>query len=294
MDSALRQFIERASQFINRASGLLPDRPQVNWKRHRAAVWNESGWTGGLEPVTVLDPIRYDQLLGIDEQKRALASNTQQFCKGYPANNALLWGARGTGKSSLIHALLNEMHDDGLRVVEVEKQGLEHLPHIASLLAKSPYRFLVVCDDLSFEADDASYRHLKSALEGSVFATTSNVLIYATSNRRHLVPEFARENQDAHAVQGEIHHAESVEERISLSDRFGLWLAFHPFNQELYLETAAHWLREIAAEYGRSMEFDEELRREALQYALLRGTRNGRTANHFARRVVGREMLQCP
>ena len=186
------------------------------------------------------------------------------------------------------------MHNDGLRIVEVEKQGLAHLPHIATLLTKSPYRFLVVCDDLSFEAEDSSYNHLKSALEGSVFATTSNVLIYATSNRRHLVPEPASENQDAQVVHGEIHHSESVEERISLTDRFGLWLSFHAFDQELYLETAAYWLREICLEHGRDLEFDEQLHREALQYALLRGTRNGRTANQFARSVVGREMLQHP
>ena len=276
-----------------RLLAILPGRETVDWCRHRAARWQVVGSFGGdFAPFDHLDAIELDDLLGIDEQKRRLLANTQQFVRGYPANNALLWGARGTGKSSLIHALLNRCAADGLRLVEVDKQALCDIASIAARLADLPYRFLLVCDDLSFEADDASYKALKSALEGSVFAQSANVLIYATSNRRHLLPEFMADNAAASHVGGELHESEAVEEKISLSDRFGLWLSFYPFRQDDYLLVAEHWLRRLAANSRATMVWDEEARQAALRWALARGVRSGRTAFHFAKDRVGAALLE--
>ncbi len=172
--------------------------------------------------------------------------NTQQFLAGLPANNALLWGARGTGKSSLIHALLNAFAGQGLRLVELHKEDLSDLGRIVAVLAEQPYRFIVFCDDLSFDADDVSYKSLKSALEGSIFTTTENVLIYATSNRRHLVPERMSDNLQTRVEDAELHESEAVEEKISLSDRFGLWLSFYPFRQDAYLQVVALWVSRLS------------------------------------------------
>ncbi len=204
----------------------------------------------------------------------------------------LLWGARGTGKSSLIHALLNEFAASGLRLVEVNKAELEHLAVIVTELSALPHQFIVFCDDLSFEIEDASYKQLKSALEGSVFKTARNVLIYATSNRRHLVPEYMSDNNQARMIEGELHEAEVVEEKISLSDRFGLWLSFYPFKQDAYLLVVRHWVAKLAAEHSVELDLDDaELRAEALRWALARGVRNGRTAQYFARDWVGRASI---
>ncbi|MCW8948032.1 MAG: ATP-binding protein, partial [Sedimenticola sp.] len=203
---------------------------------------------------------------------------------GRSANNTLLWGSRGTGKSSLIKALLNEYADQGLRLIEVEKQDLIDLPSIVELIQDRPEKFILYCDDLSFEADDASYKSLKAILDGSISAPPENVLIYATSNRRHLLPEFKQENQDVHIVEGEIHQNESVEEKISLSERFGLWLSFYPFSQDQYLEIVDHWLTQLGAETTA----DETTRLNALRFALKRGSRSGRVALQFARDWAGR------
>lgn len=275
-----------------RLLALLPGREAVDWNRHRAARWRVVGTFGGnLVPFDQLDPIELDDLLGIDDQKQRLLANTRQFVQGYPANNTLLWGARGTGKSSLIHALLNRYADQRLRLVEVDKQALCDVATIALQLAELPYRFLIVCDDLSFEADDASYKALKSALEGSVFAQSANVLIYATSNRRHLLPETMSDNLAARHVAGELHESEAVEEKISLSDRFGLWLSFHPFRQDDYLLVVEHWLQRLAEAHGTAIAWSGEVRQEALRWALARGVRSGRTAFHFAKHRVGEALL---
>lgn len=228
-------------------------------------------------------------LLGIELQKETLDRNTRQFLRGVPANNALLWGARGTGKSSLIKALLTEYAPEGLRVVEVNRQHLVELPEIQELLHERPEKFILYCDDLAFEADDAGYKALKAILEGSLSAMPENLLIYATSNRRHLLPEYNEDNQQARWIEGELHMSEAVEEKISLSERFGIWLSFRAFNQEEYLAIVRHWLEKLGV-----VDDWETARREALAYALLRGSRSGRVAWQFARDWAGRhEMGEC-
>ncbi len=228
----------------------------------------------------------------IDRQKQRIEANTAQFVKGFPANNVLLWGARGTGKSSLIHGLLNRYESHGLRLIEMDKRSLGSLPRIVALVRDAPYRFILVCDDLSFAADDASYKELKSVLEGSVFRSSDNVLIYATSNRRHLIPEHMADNLAASHQGGELHESEAVEEKVSLSDRFGLWLSFQPFKQDAYLDVVEHWLKRIGARYGVAATLTDSARREALQWALARAARNGRSAQYFARDWVGRLLIE--
>ena len=221
----------------------------------------------------------------MERQKADITRNTRQFVEGRSANNVLLWGSRGTGKSSLIKAVLNDFSDQGLRLIEVQKQDLIELPDIVDQLYGRPERFILFSDDLSFEGDDASYKSLKAALDGSISAPPENVLIYATSNRRHLLPEFKEENLDARVVEGEIHHGEGVEEKISLSERFGMWLSFYPFNQDQYLEIVDHWLMRLKSETTA----DEEIRAEALRWALKRGSRSGRVAWQFAQDWAGRD-----
>ena len=283
-------------QLAQRLLTLLPLAPTVDWTNTLAARWHTDRFSEGFASLGQLDDIGLDDLLNIDAQKQAIQRNTEQFVHGFPANNVLLWGARGTGKSSLIHALLNAYAGSNLRLVEVNKTQLADLAAIARLLADSPYRFVLFCDDLSFEADDAAYKELKSALEGSVFKASSNVLIYATSNRRHLLPEYQSDNQATSIIDGELHESDAVEEKISLSDRFGLWLSFYPFKQADYLLVVEHWLTKLAREYdllgrGKPLPMDDELRKEALRWALARGVRSGRTAQHFARQWVGERLL---
>lgn len=273
----------------------LPGVDAVDWSATRAAIWRPGPLGGGFRSSGQLGDIRLTDLLGIDRQKNALAGNTRQFVQGLPANNALLWGARGTGKSSLIHALLNEHADAGLRLVEIDKEQLGDLPEMLRFLAHEPYRFLLFCDDLSFEPTDQSYKAVKSALDGSVFRTVDNVVIYATSNRRHLLPESMTDNQQAKMVGDELHPGESIEEKISLSDRFGLWLSFYPFSQDAYLEVAKHWVEQVATQHGERATlaaWSDETRAEALRWALARGVRSGRTAQHFARDWVGRKLAE--
>ncbi|HMM55137.1 MAG TPA: ATP-binding protein, partial [Candidatus Desulfobacillus sp.] len=223
-------------------------------------------------------------LRNVDEQKRRIEQNTRQFLDGRSANNVLLTGARGTGKSSLVKALLERHAAQGLRLVEVDKNDLVDLPDIVDLLAGREERFILFCDDLSFEASEPGYKALKSILDGSVASTPDNVLLYATSNRRHLMPEFMAENLEARHVGGEIHPGETTEEKISLSERFGLWLSFYPFDQDEYLAIAGHWLRH----YGVPAAKIAAARDEALQWALMRGSRSGRVAWQFARDYAGR------
>ena len=281
-------------QVLARLLALLPNPQDVDWASTQAAVWRASNWHGSFVAHTNVDDIGLADLLHIDDQLAQLVANTEQFLAGLPANNALLWGARGTGKSSLIHALLNSYADRDLRMVEVHKEDLASLADIVALLAESPFKFVVFCDDLSFEVDDPSYKELKSALEGSIFKTATNVLVYATSNRRHLVPEHMSDNQQARMIEGELHESEAVEEKISLSDRFGLWLSFYPFRQDAYLAVVRHWVGKLAQQHGLAVDLeDEELRLVALRWALARGVRNGRTAQYFARHWVGEQALSA-
>lgn len=251
--------------------------------------WRRSvpGKPGRMQPITHPHRIQLDDLLGIDRQKAELDRNTRQFVRGLPANNALLWGSRGTGKSSLIKALLNEYADQGLRLIETESGELTDLPDIVEPLHGRKERYVIFADDLSFEADDPSYKALKAVMDGSIAAAPDNVLIYATSNRRHLLPEFHSENEQAQLIGTEIHHGEAVEEKISLSERFGLWLSFYPFTQEQYLMLVQHHLQALDVRQADTA----KVQAEALRYALARGSRSGRVAMQFARDWAGRTQL---
>lgn len=243
---------------------------------------------GALEPVAHPALIAFDDLRHVEAQKEAIARNTEQFVRGLPANNVLLTGARGTGKSSLIRACLHAYSKQGLRLIEVDKRDLIDLADIVALVERRPERFIMFCDDLSFDADEPGYKELKAALDGSIAGAADNVLIYASSNRRHLMPEYMRDNLAAqHQDDGEVHPAEAVEERVSLSERFGLWLSFYPFRQDDYLDIVAHWLNR----FGLGASQAAAARTEALQFALQRGSRSGRVALQFARDFAGRHRL---
>lgn len=279
------RLIHRLGGLIDRLEPLLPPpSPPVDWNASIAFRWRKRDGRGRVAPVAHPHRIRLSDLRGVDRQKTLVERNTRQFVAARPANNVLLTGARGTGKSSLVKALLNRFQRDGLRLIEVEKQDLVDVPDIVDLVAGRPERFVLFCDDLSFEASEPGYKALKVALDGSIAATSENVLIYATSNRRHLMPEFMQENLEYHRVGEEIHPGESSEEKISLSERFGLWVSFYPFDQDDYLDIVAHWLREM----GCGAEDIERARTEALQWALGRGSRSGRVAWQFARDYAGR------
>lgn len=237
-----------------------------------AAVWRQQ--KGKLKPVSAVDPISLNSLVGIDRQKAELVRNTERFIKGLPTNNALLWGARGTGKSSLIKALLNEYQDKGLRLIEVFKNDLKNLPEIVDDLRDQPQRFIIYCDDFSFEANDDSYVALKTVLEGSIEQPPENVLLYATSNRRHLVPEYMQDNLASEIIEGELHYSDAIEEKISLSDRFGLWLSFYQPNQEGYLEMVDSYFPDYQGDR-------EALHQEAKMFAASRASKSGRTAKQF-------------
>jgi predicted AAA+ superfamily ATPase len=278
-------WISRAERLMERLELLLPTpAAATDWKRAVAWRWRKRGSKGFLQPVGQPHRIRLQDLRGIDEQKRMVEQNTRQFVLGLPANNVLLTGARGTGKSSLVKALLNKYSARGLRLIEVEKHDLIDLSDIVDEVCARPERFILYCDDLSFEADDPGYKALKVVLDGSIAAASDNVLIYATSNRRHLMPEYMHENLEYRHVGEEIHPGETVEEKISLSERFGLWVSFYSFDQDEYLAIASHWVKHFAHDAV----IDEDLRKEALQWALSRGSRSGRVAWQFARDYAGR------
>lgn len=286
------QFMQRVADFIDRFERTLPATPSaVDWSSTFAARWSMEGQLCQLRPLQVSLGLRLDDLVGVDRQKQLLESNTGQFVRGLPANNALLWGARGTGKSSLVRALLSEYAQAGMRLIEVDKADLVHLSALLPLLAGQPWRFVLFCDDLAFEADDSGYKALKTVLDGTVEASPENILLYATSNRRHLLPEHNSDNLSARQVDGEIHPGEAIEEKIALSDRFGLWVSFYPFSQEHYLAVVQKWLGQLAGEYGLQWQWDEQLQLEALRWATGRGNRNGRCAYQFARSWVGRQLL---
>lgn len=281
------KFFIRAGRLLDRLERFLPDAPVDELEHAIAWRWRKRGEGGRLQAITRFNPVRLEDLLHIDRQKEALARNTRQFLAGLPANNALLWGPRGTGKSSLVKALLNDYAPQGLRLVEVDRLDLVDLPDIVDRLHDRHGRYVIYCDDLSFDENDATYRALKTVLDGSVLDTPENIVIYATSNRRHLMPEYQSDNQGVRIIDGELHQTEAVEEKISLSERFGLWLSFHPLSQDKYLDIVMHWL----AASNASLSDGEAIRRAALQWALLHGSRSGRSAYQFARDWAGREQL---
>jgi hypothetical protein len=280
----LEKFLKRAEQVLARFEAILPEAsPPVDWKA-TAYRWRKKNGRGFLQAVLHPHRMRLADLRDIDEQKALVEANTRQFVEGRPANNVLLTGARGTGKSSLIKACLDRFASQGLRLIEVDKQDLVDLPDIVDAVAGRGERFIVYCDDLSFEAAETGYKALKAILDGSIAAPPENLLIYATSNRRHLMPEFMSENLETKYVDEEVHPGETSEEKISLSERFGLWVSFYPFDQDAYLDIARHWL----GSYGCAAPDNGAWREEALQWALLRGSRSGRVAWQFARDYAGR------
>lgn len=283
----LNRLMQQAETILERLDQYFPPLPprEPDWDAAVAFRWRIRNGHGYLEPVKHVHRIGLDDLQNIEQQKLAIERNTRQFISLKPANNVLLTGARGTGKSSLVKAVLNQFADYGLRLIEVEKEHLVDLPDIVERVASRPERFVVFCDDLSFDEGDAAYKALKVALDGSIAASTDNVLIYATSNRRHLLPEYFHENAGTRHIGEEIHPAEAIEEKVSLSERFGLWVSFYPFDQNQYLAAVRHWLGHFGCDADA-----QEVEREALNWSLSRGMRSGRVAWQFARDWAGRDV----
>ncbi|HEX2826724.1 MAG TPA: ATP-binding protein [Burkholderiales bacterium] len=285
----VNDLILRAERLLARLETMLPAQPgPVDWDASIGFRWRRKGNHGGIEPVAHVHRIALADLQNIDRQKALVQENTRQFVEGLPANNVLLTGARGTGKSSLIKALLNEYAAQGLRLIEVEKQDLVDLTDIVDLIAGRPERFILYCDDLSFEADEPGYKALKVVLDGSIAAASDNCLVYATSNRRHLMPEYMNENLEYRHVGEEIHPGETSEEKISLSERFGLWCSFYPFDQDEYLRIVDVWI----ARFGVPGAGTEDAHKAALQWALSRSSRSGRVAWQFARDWAGKQRMK--
>jgi len=291
MQSQLERLLLRAEHLMARIESILPQPlSQPDWGASIAFRYRKrSSGHGVIEPVRHVGEMKLDQLKEIDQQKEKIQRNTEQFVHGLPANNVLLTGARGTGKSSLIRACLHTYAEQGLRLIEVDKSDMVDLPDLVEVVSQRPEKFIVFCDDLSFEDGEAGYKALKSILDGSVSATTANVLIYVTSNRRHLLPEYMKDNLSySHTEDGEIHPGEVVEEKISLSERFGLWVSFYPFSQDEYLSIVAQWL----SSFGVSAPAVAAAQPEALVWALERGSRSGRVAYQFAKDYAGKHGSQ--
>ncbi|UUX96815.1 ATP-binding protein [Aquabacterium sp. J223] len=290
--ASLEALLQRADALLDRLDAWLP-RPLAapDWSAAIAFRYRKRGAQAWLEPVKHLAAIALDDLKEVDGQKERLVRNTAQFVAGRQANNVLMTGARGTGKSSLVRACLQAFAPQGLRLIEVDKADMVDLPDLVALVAGRPERFVVFCDDLSFDEGEPGYKALKSVLDGSVAGGGDNLLVYATSNRRHLLPEYMKENLSyTHTEDGEVHPGEVIEEKISLSERFGLWLSFYPFSQAEYLAIVLQWL----AHFGVPHEAFADARREALVWALERGSRSGRVAQQFARDFAGRDASQAP
>ncbi|MGC9519116.1 MAG: ATP-binding protein [Desulfuromonadaceae bacterium] len=287
------ELIAQMKRVLSAVEQILPRVVEpVDWENTLAASWRSHNVAGYLEAMPDTTPMRLDDLLGIDAQKQMAAENTAQFVEGLPANNVLLWGSRGTGKSSLVRALLHEYGAQGLRVVQLDKDDLHSLPDIFAQIKDQPYRFIVFCDDLSFEGGERSYKMLKSALDGSVYSAPPNCLIYVTSNRRYLIPQYDYDNLGNHLKGGEIRASESIEEKSSLADRFGLWISFDSFSQEQYLHVVQQCIESLCSDLGRTLEWTPECEKAAIQWSHDKSKRCGRTALQFARRWVGMHLRE--
>ncbi|MDE0645454.1 MAG: ATP-binding protein [Gammaproteobacteria bacterium] len=263
----------------------------LDWKTIPAIHWRWENSQGIYQTIPNLSTINLDDLLEIDRQKTALFKNTKLFCEGFPANNALLWGARGTGKSSLIHALLNHFASKALRLIEIEKQHFKFIHSLFEDLFVLPYKFLILCDDLSFSENDSSFMEIKSTLEGSIFNSTDNILFYVTSNRRHLVAESLADNELAY--EQEIHTQDVFDERLSLADRFGLWLSFHPFSQQQYLNIVRYWTNKLAEKHEVAIPCQQTLEDTAVRWVIERGgDRSGRSAHNFSKSWIGDKLYK--
>lgn len=284
---------DRLRRVLTSLEMLLPKPVErMDWARCHAANWRRHSFGGHLEPVSTVEGIQLSDLLGIEEQKRVVELNTRQFLAGYPANNVLLWGTRGTGKSSLVRALLRAHAAEGLRIIQVDKDDLVSLPAIVDEIRGERYRFILFSDDVSFEVGESSYKMLKSALDGSVYAPPENVVIYVTSNRRHLVPEFETDNLGVMRVNNEIHQGEALEEKISLSGRFGIWVGFHAFSQDEYLAVVRQWVARLTERAGATVEWTREAEDAAVAWSHKKGDRSGRIAYQFATHWVGESLLR--
>ena len=293
MGGDIDQLIARAERVLERVEALLPPTAaDPDWKNVKAARWRKRSGRGYLQAIAHPHAIAMSDLVAVDEQKKTIDQNTRQFVAGHPANNVLLTGTRGTGKSSLVKAMLARYAAKGLRLIEVDKVDLVDLPDIAERIEARPERFIVFCDDLTFDAGEPGYKALKVMLDGSIAGAAGNVLIYATSNRRHMLPEYFAENLETKHVGDEVHPGESVEEKISLSERFGLWISFYPFGQDDYLAAVAAWLAHFDVPAAASVRESEARTREALQFAIQRGSRSGRVAWQFARSYAGARRLK--
>ena len=286
------EIVAQLERVLSSVEMLLPKAIKpIDWSTCHAANWRRHSFSGFLEPVKVTDTTNLEELLGVEKQKEILVSNTRQFLKGLPANNALLWGSRGTGKSSIVKAILNEYAPQGLRIIQIEKEDLIFLSDIFTIVQDEPYRFILLCDDLTFEVGELSYKMLKSALDGSVYSAPENILIYVTSNRRHLIPEYDSDKIGGKFVNGELQQSEAMEEKISLSDRFGLWIAFHVFTQERYLQAVRLCVEKHATERKVDIPWSKQLEEDAIQWSHDKSKRCGRTAFQFSKHWVGQHLL---
>ena len=287
------EVVAQLERVLGSVEMLLPKAAKpVDWAQCTAANWRRHSFSGYLEPVKVTDNTTLDELLGVDDQKQIMLNNTRQFLQGLPANNALLWGSRGTGKSSIVKALLNQYSDEGLRVIQVEKEDLIYISEIFAAVEDQPYRFIMLCDDLTFEMGELSYKMLKSALDGSVYSAPENVLIYVTSNRRYLLPEYEGDHLGGKYVKGELQQSEIQEEKSSLSDRFGLWVPFHVFSQDRYLEAVRLCIERWSKQLGQELPWSKELEVAAIKWTHEKSKRCRRTAYQFSKNWVGKYLLK--
>lgn len=288
------EVVAQLERVLGSVEMLLPRAVKpLDWATCHAANWRRHSFSGFLVPVRISDTTTLDELLGVEKQKEILVTNTRQFLAGLPANNALLWGSRGTGKSSMVKAILNAYAHQGLRIIQVEKEDLVYLSEIFAAVENEPYRFILLCDDLTFEVGELGYKLLKSALDGSVYSPPENVLIYVTSNRRYLIPDLETDKLGNRFVNGENQPGEALEEKHSLSDRFGLWIPFHVFSQDRFIDAVRLCMEREARQRGVSIAWTRELEHEAIQWSHDKSKRCGRTAYQFTKHWIGRYLLRA-